>query len=252
MHLEKWYLDVFDQDKLNIFYRAKLEFGPLHIGCEARLDQTGMRDISFNLFGRSQLPSLVTNRSGSVVVSLKANGKTGIWSGALSNAVKLWEDGPHHVTWEPLVLNGSVDGLIAGIGYAEKLTMNIAPWHLGIDRLWWGHFCGKQNSLAWIKWEGAHSVQLALHDGARESLNSVSLDRIMVGKSLELFFEGSQKVIDQPIGSGALAGLSLLRHLAPYHFLRGHELKIMAKGVLRRNGVNIDEGYSIRELITWR
>src|SRR5262249_3059708 len=152
------------------------------------------------------------------------------WRDAVSRPICLWSDGRHRVTWNPRVLNGAVEGAVNGRGYAEQLRMTIAPWRLGIGRLWWGRFCGDRHSLVWIVWEGRHPLRLALFDGREAGLADVTEDFVCVAPAARLHLRERRPLVDETLGTGALANMPWPKRVAPAAFLRGHERKWLAAG----------------------
>ena len=72
----------------------------------------------------------------------------------------LWSDARGAVRWQVLAPRARVAGRLhgrpfSGWGYAEKLTLGVAPWHLPIDALRWGRFVAPTHSVVWIEWAQA-------------------------------------------------------------------------------------------------
>src|SRR5262249_7828194 len=133
---------------------------------------------------------------GAARLVLMTDGGSLTWRNAMRRPTCLWTDGRRHVTWDPFVLNGVVEGAKHGRGYAEKLVMTVAPWRLGIDRLWWGRFCGDCHSLVWIVWEGRHPLRLSLLDGKHLRLDAVGEDGVRAGETVRLRLGERRLVID--------------------------------------------------------
>jgi hypothetical protein len=128
--------------------------------------------------------------------------------------------------------------------------MTVAPWRLGIDRLWWGRFCGTCHSFVWIVWEGRHPLRLALLDGTDVRLDAVTADAVCA-EPLRLRLGMRRQLVDQVLGAGALADMPWPRRLAPISFLSGRERKWLADGELTTDGNRIDRGEVVCETVDW-
>ena len=58
---------------------------------------------------------------------------------------------------------------LSGLGYAERLTLGLAPWALPIDELRWGRWIADtgDSSMVWIDWRGSHPLTVVFVDGSR-------------------------------------------------------------------------------------
>src|SRR5689334_1411462 len=166
MRLEKWYADVTSGGALFIHYSANLDIGPLALAYRGELEDSGERRGTFSFGRNSRMPRTIACADAAACVEAEVAGGLATWRNAVNRPRRLWSDGRRHVDWDPMVLNGAVTGARSGRGYAERLVMTVAPWRLGIARLWWGRFCGDRHSLVWIVWEGARPLRLALLDGS--------------------------------------------------------------------------------------
>jgi hypothetical protein len=249
MRLEKWYVDVAHNGCLSVHYRASLSLGRLGIAYRGELGDAMPRRGTFSVGPCHSLPRIEISPGGD---RLQAATDGGIlsWQNARSRPRCLWTDGRRHVTWDPIVLNGTVEGGTGGRGYAEKLVMTVAPWRLGINRLWWGRFCGENRSLVWIVWEGRHPLRLALLDGTDVRLDAVTADAICT-QSVSLRLGRRRQLVDQVLGAGALADMPWPKRLAPISFLSGRERKWLAHGELKTDGNQIDRGEVVWETVDW-
>jgi hypothetical protein len=175
------------------------------------------------------------------------------WQGSRPREVALWRRDRQLLMWNPLVLNGPVSG--AGLspsarGYAERLTLNFAPWKVGLQRLKWGRFCGVRHSLVWIEWEGLHPMRKALLDGQERQLDEVSLDRVACAEAT-LRLTQRRALVEESISEGALRALPLPRRLAGLQFFRGLESKWFARGELILDGRAEDSGHVVFEEVVW-
>lgn len=97
---------------------------------------------------------------------------------------ELWRDARGAVVWENLAPRAEVtlrvgDREFQGWGYAERLRLTIAPWHLPIDSLHWGRFISAGTSVVWISWEHETERNWLWHDGRPCELHAVSPDAVV-------------------------------------------------------------------------
>ena len=253
MYLEKWYADTISNGHTQILYRANLHLGGATIGYSGILSPTCRSHVSVSLRGTA-LPTLFDDR---ICWPATANEPLLIWHNARSRARDLWQHDGRKITWNPLVLNGKSNTgephHRAGGGYVERLTMNFAPWHLGLDLLKWGRYCGPKHSLVWIEWCGQFPMRLALLDGVDESLESADR-RVIRTRNAQLDIDNPVEITDEPLGTGALRPLSWIRMFAAQRvqrFLAGVETKWVAEATLTTQSGETERGTVIYEEVRW-
>jgi len=249
MLLDKYYADAVEGDRLTVLYRAQLGLGPLSWGYQGRLRNGSPREGQF--FWSKPEHGLPSMRMPGRQLAFATGDGAAVWQCDNSRAIELWSDGRRRVMWEPIVRNGAVSGSLSGRGYAERLTLDIMPWELGLRELWWGRFCGARHSLIWIIWEGRILRRLALANGSEVGPLEAAESSIVAG-DYRLDIVEPEIVADAPLGSGALARMPWPKKIAPAHFLNGHERKWFGQGVLARSGALVDRGSVVHERVVWR
>ncbi len=249
MILEKWYGDFYDGRTFHIRYAANLKIGALKIGFHGQLSEDSTQNGKY--FKRwVNLPEL----SGDGLAWPDIGHSARVWSSARSCPHVLYSHMDKKLVWDPVVLNGSVqasDGVVFGQGYAERLEMNFAPWQLGLSRLKWGRFCGAEQSLVWIEWQGEINKRLCLRNGLLVDLHSIEQSEVILepGTYLRLF---DQKVlVNELLGTGILERIPLPDALKPIRFLTGRERKFVGVGSLYDSGQLVDHGAVVFEDIVW-
>jgi hypothetical protein len=249
MFLEKWYADLVADGDAQVRYGARLRVWPMTIEYSGQLAH-----------GRTRIATLGLRRHPMPVVLGDAlhwpagpDGPAAVWRGASHRSQQLLQDGARAISWDPVVLNGSV--LIDGShrparGYVERLTLNFAPWHLGLETLKWGRFCGQQHSLVWIEWLGHIPMQLALLDGELETLEAAGRSEVRT-QHAALAIGTASEIVSEALGSGALAALGGIRMFAARRFLAGLETKWLAEARLELHGEAADRGFVIYEEVVW-
>jgi hypothetical protein len=246
MRLEKWYADIVDRGVASIHYCAELQIGPMRFGYKRRILHNGTESSTLR-FGRGDLPCVEHQR----LVWPGLNSPQ--WHECGEHNHTLWKVGGRCLSWNPVVLNGSVEG--PGLsqqarGYAERLVLNFGPWHLGMGSLKWGRFCGESCSLVWIEWIGKIPKQLALLNGAKCEVEQISELRVSCrGASLEL--AEPRLLVREPISSAAKALSPVFGYPGVLRFLSGLEMKWLASAKLELANGQRDTGFAIFEQITW-
>jgi hypothetical protein len=140
---------------------------------------------------------------------------------------------------------------VRGLGYAEHLTVTLAPWLLPIDELRWGRFLADDAALVWIDWRGPHTRRLFLLDGV--PLGGAHLDDDGLATedgSIRLAFEAPRVLREGAIGRTTLSILPAVETILPVRILATEERKWVARGVLDRGGRR-SRGWVIHETVRW-
>ena len=139
-----------------------------------------------------------------------------------------------------------------GLGYAERLRLTMVPRALPFDALRWGRHLSSRHALVWIDWRGADRRSWVWLDGKAQPDAVVSdhgVSRLVGGT--ELCIGAGRDVVDRAV----LAAFSdrvpvLTRHVAG-RLAAMHERKRVEHSALVRAGVQLDDGWTVRELVTW-
>lgn len=248
MRLTKWYGDYVDAAGPHVVYRAALALGPLTLGFEGGHDPAAGARASYSL-----TPVPLPRLQGGGIDWPFGEGALR-WEGASARGFDLHAARPGAVRWEPLCLNGALTGPGVGAGqrgYAERLTLSLAPWSLGLRVLRWGRFCGARHALAWIEWEGDRPLRLALRDGVPTPLRALTPEAIVAeGAALRL---GAQRpFVETRLAQGLLSEMPWPKRLRPLAFLDGIEVKSYGRGRLDLDDGRSEEGDVILEEVRWQ
>lgn len=96
----------------------------------------------------------------------------------------LWSGAQGSVIWDNFAPRAEVvlhvgERQLEGWGYAERLRLTVAPWHLPIDSLHWGRFVSAETSVVWIAWEHETERNWLWHDGRPCELRAASPDAVV-------------------------------------------------------------------------
>ena len=155
---------------------------------------------------------------------------------------------------------GDADGepsrAVAGLGYAEHLTLTIPPWRMPIRELHWGRFvsslddAAEHASLVWIDWRGPHAARHVYLDGVSVEAE-VSVERVVVAGGATLSLDRRDVLREGVLGATVLDAIPELAKRVPGNMLGVHERKWRSRGVLERPGRPPVEGWAIHEVVRW-
>lgn len=256
--LEKWYLDVVDDDgDTCIAYAARLSFGALGVDYSSVL----VCDAAGDVRARTSLKRLEAPRveDGAITwaAARRALGFAGTWRPRDAPIVEtLLDDEDGRVTWACLAPRADVEVTIdarrvAGLGYAEHLTLTIPPWRLPIRSLRWGRALADRDALVWIDWRGdGHTRSIAWRPGgARIEAFAVDDAGVRAGDGRTIVSFRDARVLRRgAIGSTALSvlGGDLLARF-PGRAAMLEEQKWRARADFDGG----DSGWAIHELVQW-
>jgi hypothetical protein len=261
--LDKWYMDVVaDDGEALVLYAAELRLFGLHLHYASIVQHRAGGTRAMSTLRRS-MPEL--------------EGKTLRWSSrALGVGAATWvadgegvnepllgkeatapqgDDGT--VVWSchmPLArAEVELDGgrVVRGLGYADELTLTMAPWALPIDELRWGRFTGEGASVVWLDWRGAHEKRVILKHGAR--VRGTVGDRMieMPEDEAKVTIAEGTVLREGPLGTGPLAAVAELHALLPHKILATVERQVLARATLEQPFSAPVRGWAISEVVRW-
>ena len=168
--LVKWYLDcVTDEGEVAIVYGTEISWHGIH-----SVDRRACR------FRRSRRNANVDflvglRKTGNrIAIEVPEQGvRAGVWdadSAACERVV--YETGAGKVKWNCMQPRSASAVRLddpqssSGMGYAECVTLTMAPSRLPLRVLRWGRFVSSRNWMVWVDWKGSHETSFAFVDGA--------------------------------------------------------------------------------------
>ena len=143
--------------------------------------------------------------------------------------------------------------VVAGRGYAECLTLTLAPWHLPIRELYWGRWIDDTSaqSLVWIEWLGPHPLSLAWQDGVPASAVAVSATGVSCGTS-HLAFSESTRLHSRSLAETLGRLKPVVAPLMPAPWLAIEDAKWRSAGTLQDGrGQATGRGWAIHEKVVF-
>jgi hypothetical protein len=138
---------------------------------------------------------------------------------------------------------------LAGLGYAECLTLTLPSWRLPIRFLRWGRFVSPEHALAWVDWQGEHSTRFAVFNGRECALENASESEVTT-EGVSLRMEPGDSLRSGKLNRTILAGAPGLKRLFPASLLNIREQKWKSRGTLIYGG-QASHGWAIHEVVDW-
>ena len=250
--IEKWYLDcVTDEGDLAIVYCADLAWRGMHLQLSSILAGTeGSVRASTSV---SHFDVEAEDRQ--ISVNLPKLGVAGTWQALCQPHERLvYECEEGAIRWSCLQGRSKVqvrirDRVLTGLGYAERLSITVPPWHLPLQRLRWGRFVSSDDALVWVDWQGSYNTAFALRDGKETSLLSVSEAEVSTSCGT-LQIDSGFSLRSGPLESTILPDVPVLRKILPRVLFRVQEHKSCGKGVLEAQDRR-SSGWVIHEVVDW-
>jgi hypothetical protein len=136
---------------------------------------------------------------------------------------------------------------LSGLGYAERLTLDLAPWRLPITELRWGRWIAADGgrSMVWIDWRGSRPLTAVFVDGVRAAASTVADDRI-VAEDAVLVLTGQRTLHRRSLGD-VIGAAGPLSRVFPATWLEVQDCKWMSTGTLHPAGARPETGWVIHE-----
>jgi hypothetical protein len=138
-----------------------------------------------------------------------------------------------------------------GLGYAELLTMTIAPWKLPIRTLRWGRFVTPSDWIVWIDWLGRFARRIVYRNGQLVPTYLLEDGAIQFSDGSRLTMDRSLVLREGRLGTTALSVIPRGRGTLPSRLFQINELKWRSRGNFACPGVPTVEGWAIHERVEW-
>lgn len=251
--LTKWYLDcVAEEGGAAIVYCADMRWRGVHsrMASVLRSPREGHAETHSSL-GAYALAACA-ERIAIEHPRLKVRGE---WLGTMPPFQQtVYEEPGGAVTWNCAQPGARAavrvgDREVAGMGYAECVTLTIPPWRLPLKQLWWGRFVSAAHSFAWIDWRGQHAMRLAICDGKACALEAVSEVDVVCDRAA-LRIEPGAVLRAGTLASTILPGAPGLARMFPKSLFNVVERKWKSRGTLLVEGER-SAGWVIHEVVDW-
>ena len=248
--LSKWYLDcVGESGDASIIYAGAARWGPVRLRYSSLLESAaGAVSTRYSL--RAGEPTLAAGALRWSSVPLRADGEWLADSTEIRETLFASEAG--RIEWRCLMPRARARiGNLAGLGYAERLEMTVAPWKLPLRTLRWGRFASAADWLVWIAWGGEFPRAWVYRNGREVRASSIEDDGIELDDGARLILDRSLVLRQGPLGSTALSAIPGIRETVPLRLLQVDECKWRSRARLERTGEPPVEGWAIHERVEW-
>ncbi len=248
----KWYLDcVTESGEVAILYSAIARWRAIGISYAGYL----IADAEQNQSRSTMHAAQITTEGRRLVVHSPELKVRGEWT-ALATEVKhtIFENEAGSVIWDCVQPGARVrlqagERELAGLGYAEVLTLTIPPWQLPLKHLKWGRFVSENDTLTWIDWQGAHSLHLVIHNG-EGCKDAVISDHAVSMTGADLSLDEPIPLRSGRVGQTVVSQARELARLFPQSMLKIDERKWRSKATLS-TASGESEGWVIHEAVDW-
>ena len=249
--LSKWYLDcVTDLGDATIAYTGTVHWGPIRLHYSSLLESTAGLVRTTHSLRRQAGPMIDRDslrwRSG----ALKIAGEWRADSAELHETIFASNAGS--IEWHCLMPRAQAQlHNRLGFGYAERLSMTIAPWKLPIRTLRWGRFTSASDWIVWIDWLGEFTRRIVYRNGQIASTSLLQDGQIEFPDGACLTIDRSLVLRQGPLGATALSVIPGVRDTFPARLLRVNECKWRSRGRFARPGLSAVDGWAIHERVDW-
>jgi len=251
--MTKLYFDcVTPEGEAAIVYCAQIRWRGVSLAMGSRLESgEGLTPRTRTVLGRYK----ASDATGEWALEHPRLGVEGRWRGrAPSFEQTLYESPEGSVHWHCMQPAAQAevrvgDRILRGEGYAERLTLSVAPWRLPLQQLRWGRFVAERCSLVWIDWSGEHHMSLALVDGQPREFGSATEARVQAAGA-ELRLDPGTILREGKLGDTILHSMPSVMRLFPSSVFHVQETKWLSRAFLRTGGAEVP-GWAIHELVRW-
>ena len=249
--LSKWYLDcISDAGDAVIAYSGTASWGRVRLNYSSILETTGEQVRERHSLRRQSSPVATESAVTWEAKSLRVGG---VWE-ALSKPIRevVYSSDDGLIEWNCLMpLARAHIGERRGLGYAERLSMTIAPWKIPIQTLRWGRFTSASDWVTWIDWQGEFATQIVYVNGQKQPGSTITDERLAWGDEAQLLMNRALVLREGQLGTTALSVIPGVRKTFPVRLLQISECKWRSRARLERPGTSPIEGWAIHERVSW-
>ena len=251
--LVKWYMDcVTESGEAAIVYFADLRWRGLHATMGSVLENgAGAEPRTRTSLGQHR----ISDDGYEISVEHARLKVSGTWQAICSPVQRtVYQEGAGSIVWNCVQPGSRVrmsigERELAGLGYAERLSLTLATWRLPIRLLRWGRFVSGDHALAWVDWQGPYSTRFAVLDGRECGLISASESEVVTGEA-SLRIEAGDSLRAGRLSSTILSNAPALKRLFPASLFDIREEKWKSRGTLTCSG-QTSHGWVIHEVVEW-
>jgi hypothetical protein len=250
-HLSKWYLDCVDErGDVTIVYTGMARWGAFRLNYSGLLESAGDHVTTRQSLRAAAQPNLIGD---SLAWRSDAMDVGGEWKAdAAALRARVFASDAGSIEWHCIMPRAHARaGATEGLGYAECLTMTVAPWKLPLRTLRWGRFGSASDWVVWIDWRGNDSRTFVYRNGRETEVVSLTDERLDFADGSHLAMDRSLVIRDGPLGTSALSAIPGIRDSVPARLLRVYECKWRSRARFERPGRRPVDGWAIHEKVEW-
>jgi hypothetical protein len=139
-----------------------------------------------------------------------------------------------------------------GVGYAECLTLTMAPWNLPIETLQWGHWVSVDlaHASTWFRWRGAHPLDRVVEDG--RDATGAAVDGLSVSTATATLHIVPSRMLERRHLGEIVSPIPLLARVVPDSLLALEETKWIGRGTRRDVDGATHDGWAVFETVHFR
>lgn len=256
--LSKWYCDCVSDDGVAfIGYWARIRWGPLVVPYAATLYKPVNESARERFSLRGCAAPII--EGGELRWNCGRLGVRAAWkAGRPATRRELLRVGEGSVLWSchfPCS-RAEIDlletGQLAGLGYAEQISLSVKPWRLPFEQLCWGRFLSAEDALTWIEWRGEEPRQWVFHNGAELRGATIGTERIeLPGDRGVIELQDAAVLREGRLVRTALGAIPGARFCLPAGIRNAYESKYLARGTLTTR-TRSSSGWAVYEIVRLR
>lgn len=251
--LSKWYGDcIAENGDTVILYYGRLRWGNVALNYSSLLDDRGGASYSLRANREPHVSGGLCCWSSK---ALRFDARWKALQAPLSDVVYSGPDGRVEWScgWPKAHGRIEVEGRppVEGCGYVEHLRLTIAPWHLPIRCLRWGHVTAGDDCAVWIDWTGEYSRSVVFLNGVRQTAPVVSDEVVRCDGGVTVELDRGRCLREGRIDSTALGAIQTAAKVFPASILALEERKWRSRALLQRPDGSVVRGWAIHEKVVW-
>lgn len=254
--LEKWYIDAIDEEgRAFIGYSARLRWKSISLSYNnyTFLDLNEASPLVKSSFSVKSFPDYSDDKLRWVFKNITVE------SSRIDPSFGqiLLKDESGEINWSCLLPKASVKihlnekSVLSGPGYAEKIDISILPWKIPIEKLHWGRYLSKDDTIIWIRWEGPIEKNLVFHNGETAKGHRIEQNVVQFG-DYTLQLQNARSIRKGTVMQTVFSKFPAISKLFPSVIKQLQENKWVSDGILKKSDKITSQSKAIHEFVVWK